>query len=51
MGIAESLGLNIWRDSGRFVLLDKKLEVVASFPSSQELCHGVLFGKSLITWN
>ena len=50
----EELDFTIWIDFGRFVLLDKKGEVVASFPSSQELCqfiNGVLFGKSLITWN
>ena len=48
--IAEDLGFSIWRNSGRFVLLAKHGEVVASFPNSQELCqfiNGVCYGKSL----
>ena len=28
VGVAESLGLNVWRNSGRFVLLEKE-EIVA----------------------
>ena len=46
----EELGFSIWRNSGRFVLLAKHGEVVASFPNSQELCqfiNGVCYGKSL----
>ena len=36
--VAESLGLNIWRNSGRFVLLEKG-EIVASFSETRELCQ------------
>ena len=46
----EELDLSIWRNSGRFVLLDKCGEVVDSFPNSQELCqfiNGVCYGKLL----
>lgn len=38
VGIAEELGFNIWRNSGRFVLLEK-VDIVASFPNTQELCQ------------
>ena len=46
----EELGLSIWRNSGRFVLLDKHGGVVGSFPNSQELCqfiNGLRSGKLL----
>ena len=45
--IAEDL---VWRNSGRFVLLDKHGGVVGSFPNSQELCqfiNGLHYGKLL----
>ena len=35
--VAKSLGLNIWRTSGRFVLMEKE-EIVASFSETIELC-------------
>ena len=38
VSIAESLGLNVWRNSGRFVLLEKG-GIIASFPNTQELCQ------------
>lgn len=46
----EELDFNIWKNSGRFVLLDKYGGVIASFLSSQELCqfiNGVCYGKAL----
>ena len=38
ISVAESLGLNIRRNSGRFTLLEKE-EVVASFSDTMELCQ------------
>ena len=38
VSVAESLGLNIWRNSGRFVLLEKE-EIIASFSDTKELCQ------------
>ena len=39
VGVAESLGLNIWRNAGRFVLLDEDGNIMTSFPNTQELCQ------------